>query len=48
MADADSGGTQEFKQKVQRGSAMGNHKTLALFQSINKAATDNCTQAFAL
>ncbi len=30
---------------MQRGSAMGNHKKLALFQGINAAATDNCTQA---
>ena len=39
---------QEFKQKVQRGSAMGNHKTLALFREINDAATGNCTHPLGL
>eukprot|EP00887_Chlorella_sp_A99_P004110 scaffold23.g4110.t1 len=35
----------EYRQKMARGSAMGNHKTMAFFERIDAEATESCPQA---
>ena len=38
----------EYQSKIERGSAMGNKKTIHFFDFIDKEATANCTDALAL